>query len=66
MNQQKPQTGKQDSSAKVGLPGVFTALVVAMSNIVIFKISSPFWALVIGVAVSVIAETGDFKAQSKD
>lgn len=46
--------------------GVFTALIVAMSNIVIFKISSPCWALVAGMLVSLIAEPSDFKVADED
>jgi benzoate membrane transport protein len=41
--------------------GAFFALVIAMSGIVMFKISSPFWALVGGVVVSYLAEPNDFK-----
>lgn len=36
--------------------GAFTALVVAMSNVNLMGISSPFWALVAGVIVTVIAD----------
>ena len=42
--------------------GAFFALVVAMSGITVLKISSPFWALVVGVVVSLIAEPKDFAA----
>lgn len=42
--------------------GAFTALVVAMSNITILKISAPFWALVAGVVVSYLVEQKDFAA----
>ncbi|WP_280570003.1 benzoate/H(+) symporter BenE family transporter [Chromohalobacter sp. 296-RDG] len=34
--------------------GAFVALVVAMSNLSLFGISSPFWALVAGIAVSAL------------
>ncbi|MCR4399216.1 MAG: benzoate/H(+) symporter BenE family transporter [Firmicutes bacterium] len=40
--------------------GAFFALVIAMSGITLFKISSPFWALVGGVIVSLVMESGDF------
>ena len=45
--------------------GVFFALVIAMSNITLFKISAPFWALLAGVVVSIIMEPEDF-AHSND
>lgn len=41
--------------------GAFFALIIAMSGITMFKISSPFWALVGGVVVSYLAEAQDFK-----
>lgn len=41
--------------------GAFAALVVAMSGITMFKIGAPFWSLVIGVIVSLLADTEDFK-----
>jgi len=41
--------------------GSFFALVIAMSGISILKISSPFWALVGGVLVSLLAEPKDFR-----
>ncbi|MCR4441985.1 MAG: benzoate/H(+) symporter BenE family transporter [Peptococcaceae bacterium] len=41
--------------------GAFFALVIAMSGITILKISSPFWALLGGVLVSLIAERKDFE-----
>ncbi|WP_139006325.1 benzoate/H(+) symporter BenE family transporter [Arthrobacter crystallopoietes] len=41
--------------------GAFAALIIAMSNVTILNISSPFWALVGGVLVSLILEPGDFK-----
>lgn len=40
--------------------GAFFSLVIAMSGITILKISSPFWALVGGCLVSLIAEPKDF------
>ncbi|MBI4456875.1 MAG: benzoate/H(+) symporter BenE family transporter [Acidobacteria bacterium] len=43
--------------------GAFAALVVAMSNISVAKISAPFWALVVGVLVSYLVEPGDFRSQ---
>lgn len=45
--------------------GAFFALVVAMSGIVVLKISSPFWALVVGVVVSVLVEPQDFVETKK-
>lgn len=41
--------------------GAFFSLVIAMSNITLFKISAPFWALVGGVIISYIIEPQDFK-----
>lgn len=41
--------------------GAFFALIIAMSGIVVLKISAPFWALVGGVVVSYLAEPNDFK-----
>ncbi len=41
--------------------GSFFALVIAMSGISMLKIGAAFWALVIGVAISLIAEPHDFK-----
>lgn len=41
--------------------GAFFALVIAMSGVTIFKISSPFWALVGGTIVAFLAEPQDFK-----
>jgi benzoate membrane transport protein len=40
--------------------GAFVALVVAMSNITIFQIGASFWALLLGVIVSLIVEKKDF------
>ncbi|MBI2821101.1 MAG: benzoate/H(+) symporter BenE family transporter [Acidobacteria bacterium] len=42
--------------------GAFAALVVAMSNINVARISAPFWALAVGVVVSYLAEPEDFTA----
>lgn len=36
----------------------FFALVIAMSDVTIFSVSSPFWALIGGVAVSLLLESG--------
>lgn len=41
--------------------GALTALVIAMSGVTILNISSPFWALLGGVLVSLAVETKDFK-----
>ncbi|WP_205668516.1 benzoate/H(+) symporter BenE family transporter [Ammoniphilus sp. CFH 90114] len=46
--------------------GAFAAFVVAMSGITIFKISAPFWALIIGVAVSYIVEQNHFSLKKND
>lgn len=40
--------------------GAMTAFLVAMSNITILKIGAAFWALVIGVLVSVLVDREDF------
>lgn len=40
--------------------GAFFSLVIAMSGVSFFSISSPFWALIGGVIVSLIIERGDF------
>ena len=40
--------------------GAFVALVVAMSSFSLFGISSPFWALVFGVGVSLLLDPGAF------
>lgn len=45
--------------------GAFFALVIAMSGITMLKIGSAFWALVIGVVISLIAEPHDFKKEEK-
>lgn len=41
--------------------GVMAALIVAMSNITIFKISAPFWSLVFGCLVSALLEWDEYK-----
>jgi benzoate membrane transport protein len=41
--------------------GSFFALVIAMSGVDFFDVSSPFWAILGGVAVSLIIEKADFK-----
>ncbi|MEY7999237.1 benzoate/H(+) symporter BenE family transporter [Clostridium sp. Mt-5] len=43
--------------------GSFFALVIAMSNITIFKISAPLLALVGGVIISLLVESKDFKKE---
>lgn len=40
----------------------FVALVVAMSNITVFGISAPFWALVAGVSVAMLSKTSKEKS----
>lgn len=40
--------------------GAFAALIVGLSNITILHIGAAFWALVIGVVISLIAEKKDF------
>lgn len=40
--------------------GAFFSLVIGMSGITIMKIGSPFWALLIGTVISLIAEPHDF------
>lgn len=40
--------------------GSFFALCIALSGVTLFKISSPFWALVGGVAISFLVERADF------
>lgn len=44
--------------------GAFFALIIAMSGISIFGVSSPFWALVGGVIVSLIMENRDFSGSN--
>lgn len=46
--------------------GALAALVIAMSGVTIFSISSPFWALLGGVLVSLIVETKDFTASAAE
>jgi len=46
--------------------GAFFSLVTAVSGIVIFKIGAPFWALVIGVIVSLILEKDEFEKYGKE
>ena len=41
--------------------GAFTALVIAMSGVTVLHVSSPFWALVGGVVVSLVVENADFR-----
>ncbi|MEW6662333.1 MAG: benzoate/H(+) symporter BenE family transporter [Bacillota bacterium] len=43
--------------------GSFFALVIAMSGIVLFKISAPLWALLGGVVISHIVEPQDFSSK---
>ncbi len=50
-------------STKKFRTGAFFALVIAISNVTILKISAPFWALLGGVIVSLIAERKDFDNQ---
>lgn len=45
--------------------GALTALVVAMSGVAPLGISSPFWALVAGVAISTVLEPGDFRVRAE-
>lgn len=45
--------------------GALTALVVAMSGVAPLGISSPFWALVAGVAISAALEPGDFRVRAE-
>lgn len=46
--------------------GSFFALVIGMSGVSFFEISSPFWAIVGGVIVSLIIEKKDFDAVKQD
>ncbi len=41
--------------------GALVALVIAMSGVTILNISSPFWALLGGVLVSLVVESKDFR-----
>lgn len=52
-------------SARKFRVGTFAALVVAMSGITILKIGAPFWSLIIGVVISLLADTEDFKTQKE-
>ncbi len=45
--------------------GALTALVIAMSGVTILNISSPFWALLGGVLVSLAVESKDFKTNAE-
>ncbi|MFP5071234.1 benzoate/H(+) symporter BenE family transporter [Pseudonocardia nantongensis] len=45
--------------------GALTALVVAMSGVAPLGVSSPFWALVAGVAISAVLEPGDFRVRAE-
>ncbi len=46
--------------------GAFFALIIAASGVTFFKIAAPFWALVGGVAVSLILETEEFVSKPED
>lgn len=52
-------------SARKFRVGTFAALVVAMSGITILRIGAPFWSLVIGVIISLLADTEDFRAKEE-
>ncbi|MFC0560647.1 benzoate/H(+) symporter BenE family transporter [Halalkalibacter alkalisediminis] len=43
--------------------GAFTSLIVAMSNITIFDIGAPFWAVIFGMGVSYFVEGEDFRVE---
>lgn len=43
--------------------GALAALIIAMSDVTVLNISSPFWALVGGVLVSLVLEPNDFKRE---
>lgn len=45
--------------------GAFFALIIAMSGVSFFGVSSPFWALIGGVFVSVILENKDFNTYKR-
>ncbi|GAB3464511.1 benzoate/H(+) symporter BenE family transporter [Streptomonospora sediminis] len=45
--------------------GAFFALAIAMSGVTAFGISAPFWALVGGVVVSLVLETGHFRNRAQ-
>ncbi|WP_017729098.1 benzoate/H(+) symporter BenE family transporter [Halalkalibacterium ligniniphilum] len=46
--------------------GAFFALIIAMSGISFFNISSPFWAIIGGVVVSLILEKEHFQSNTTD
>lgn len=46
--------------------GSFVSFIVAVSNISIFNIGSPFWALIAGLLFSIILEREDFMAQRQE
>lgn len=46
--------------------GALVALVVGISGITLFGISAPFWALLFGLATSLILEQGDFSRKQDD
>ncbi|GIO19550.1 benzoate transporter [Oceanobacillus oncorhynchi subsp. incaldanensis] len=46
--------------------GAFFSLIIAMSGISFFGVSSPFWALIGGVLVSLILESKDFNVGTKN
>ena len=46
--------------------GAFVALVVAMSSFSLLGISSPFWALVFGVLVSLLLDAGAFRQRDEE
>jgi benzoate membrane transport protein len=57
------QTAFSDNKFQIG---AFFALVIGMSGVSFFNISSPFWALVGGVIVSLIIEHDHFNFKSKN
>lgn len=57
------QTAFSDTKFQIG---AFFALVIGMSGVSFFNISSPFWALVGGVIVSLIIEHNHFNFKSKN
>lgn len=46
--------------------GALVALVIAMSNLNVLGVSSPFWALVGGVLVSAVVESDDFRGREEE
>lgn len=46
--------------------GAVVAFFIAITNISIFNIGAPFWAIVLGVVTSLVVERSDFKFFSKD